>query len=142
MQMSVDDTVDMVAVRNRAMSTRSVVRMARGVSGGRIGRRAASRIHLARAENVLVDVSLVAAGARREDSPCGLRVRWSCARSRNDSDVSPSLPAGRPLNEHDAEEVGAVFLDAMNGTRHRLDAHPWRVTFIASRNTAPTSSAS
>ena len=59
MQMSVDDTVDMVAVRNRAMSTRSVVRMARGVSGGRIGRRAASRIHLARAENVLVDVSLV-----------------------------------------------------------------------------------
>jgi len=59
MQMSVDDTVDMVAVRNRAMSTRSAVGMARGVSGGRIGRRAASRIHLARAENVLVDVSLV-----------------------------------------------------------------------------------
>jgi len=59
MQMSVDDTVDMVAVRNRVMSTRSAVGMARGVSGGRIGRRAASRIHLARAENVLVDVSLV-----------------------------------------------------------------------------------
>lgn len=57
--MSVDDIVDMVAVRNGVMSTLSAVSMARVVSGARMGRRAASRNCLARAENVLVDVSLV-----------------------------------------------------------------------------------
>ena len=57
--MSVDDIVGMVAVRNRVMSTLSAVGMARVMSGARMGRRAASRICLARAENVLVDVSLV-----------------------------------------------------------------------------------
>ena len=59
MQMSIDDIVDMVAVRNCLMSTLSAVGMARVVSGARMGRRAASRIRLARGENVLVDVSLV-----------------------------------------------------------------------------------
>ena len=49
----------MVAVRNCLMSTLSAVGMARVVSGARMGRRAASRIRLARGENVLVDVSLV-----------------------------------------------------------------------------------
>jgi len=57
--MSIDDIVDMVAVRNCLMSTLSAVGMARVVSGARMGRRAASRIRLARGENVLVDVSLV-----------------------------------------------------------------------------------
>src|SRR2546430_17588987 len=59
MQMAIDDIVDMVAVRNCLMSTLSAVGMARGVSGARMGRRAASRIRLARGENGLVDVSLV-----------------------------------------------------------------------------------
>jgi len=59
MQMSIDDIVDMVAVRNCLMSTLSAVGMARVVSGARMGRRAASRIRLARGENVLVDMSLV-----------------------------------------------------------------------------------
>jgi hypothetical protein len=57
--MSIDDIVDMVAVRNCVMSTLSAVGMARVVSGARMGRRAASRIRLARGENVLVDVSVV-----------------------------------------------------------------------------------
>ena len=59
MQMSVDDIVDMVAVRNCVMFTLFAVGMARVVSGARMGRRAASRIRLARGENVLVDMSLV-----------------------------------------------------------------------------------
>ena len=57
--MAIDDIVDMVAVRNCLMSTLSAVGMARVVSGARMGRRAASRIRLARGENVLVNVSLV-----------------------------------------------------------------------------------
>src|SRR5258708_24959636 len=59
MQMSIDDIVDMVGVRNCLMSTLSAVGMARVVSGARMGRRAASRIRLAPGENVLVDGSLV-----------------------------------------------------------------------------------
>jgi hypothetical protein len=59
MQVPVHDIVDMVAVRNCVMSTLSVVGMARVVSGARMRRRAASRIWLACAENVLVDVPLV-----------------------------------------------------------------------------------
>ena len=55
MQVFVDDIVDMVAVRNCLMSTLSAVGMARVVSGARMGRRAASRIGLARGENVLVE---------------------------------------------------------------------------------------
>jgi len=57
--MFADDIVDMIAVRNGVMSTRSAVGVARVVSGARMGRRAASRMCLARAENVLVNVSLV-----------------------------------------------------------------------------------
>jgi len=57
--MSGDDIVDMIAVRNCVMSARSAVGMAHVVSGARMGRRAASRICLTRAENVLVDVSVV-----------------------------------------------------------------------------------
>ena len=52
MQVFVDDIVDMVAVRNGVMSTRSAVDMARVVSGARMERRAASRICFTRAENV------------------------------------------------------------------------------------------
>jgi hypothetical protein len=59
MEMSLHEIVDVVAVRNRVMSARCAVRMARVVSGARMGRRAAGRICLTRAEHVLVDVSLV-----------------------------------------------------------------------------------
>ncbi len=78
--MSIDDIVDMVAVRNCLMSTLSAVGMARVVSGARMGRRAASRIRLARGENVLVDVSLVA--HHRPDSVCGSEVAEGCTQSR------------------------------------------------------------
>src|SRR3989441_998111 len=288
--MSVDDIVDMVAVRNCVMRTRSAVSMGCVVSGARMARRAAGRIPLACAQNVLVDVSVVdmmqvsvvkivlvafvfdgrvpavgpvlmivlfvypvirlhrslrrpswldalssfvwgrvplAYGSTMGVSPSirsprpsmRIGVSWKTPTSRSSASVQtattkaaarslpgPGIVAGRtmlmsvsasfviarcartdsgdcegrvskhvtgrhhfrknatrparpgrrcaegsgvsavrpvdflrksrrtqgkaagrcPPNEHDAEEVAAVFLDAMNGTRHRLDAHPWR----------------